>query len=276
MSEELVASTGFKSASQILADIDNGFGMNPEGTTLGPFGVFIIDQSMTDSTTSVQPLGSDTEPLLEDIPMLDDFTRLLEEQAAFEEAGFPRFDLTDLEPESMMDFSELLLNDKEPNVNAISTPFLYDSPTCNFGSILPKDAAFLLAYYKEKVVPLFSPALRKKSLPWDSLHLRFAKEALASLVMGVECNSAQQTILSALLSSASYHLAATQDKSETAEELVSGADKHRANAFSSLKQTLQKVVLVAKQAKYKEVLTALLSVMDIGVCPPFIFGPHQF
>lgn len=274
MSDELVASTRLKSTSQILTDIDNGpvedFADIPYEKFSGPFGVFSITKSVHRPPVPVEERSINLQPaesLLHD-PVLENLDELWSEQplldildvgglADIDMIGFPSPSFTEL-----MNRGDLHAAGTAP----LLTP---DRPlSTDLTSRFPDQAPFLLAYYKDTIIPLLSPAANKKNLPWVSLHLRYAKECLASMMMETEANCAQQTIFSALLSVASYHLSATQNDPTMTQSLTMIAHKYRADAFRTLKQSLRDAILIQKKAKYKEILTALLSVIDIGVCCP--------
>lgn len=272
MSDELVASTGLKSTSQILTDIENGPVEDstdiPYEKFSGPFGVFSTTKSVDRPHVPAgeRPNVLQSAESLSHDPVLDNLNELWSEQPLLDILdvdGFTDIDMIEFPSPS---FTELM---NRGDFHAAGTAPLPnpDRPLSTDSTFrFPDQAPFLLVYYQDTIIPLLSPAANKKNLPWVSLHLRYAKECLASMMMEMEANCAQQTIFSALLSVASYHLSATQNDPTMTQSLMMIAHKYRADAFRTLKQSLQDAILIQKKAKYKEILTALLSVIDIGVC----------
>lgn len=271
MSDELVASTGVRTTSQILTDIDIGpiedFAEISFEKFSGPFGVFSTSKSIQQPVVAAEEQSANlqsTEFLSYD-SVLENLNELWSEQPLLGGLDIEEFADIDMIGVQSPDFTEFLNRGDSHTVEP--APLVNpDRPlSTNRASGFLDHAPFLLAYYQDTIIPLLSPAANRKNLPWVSLHLRYAKEYLASMMMETEPNCAQRTVFSALLSVASYHLSATQDDPVVSESLTMTAHKYRADAFRTLKQSLQDAILIQKKAKYKEILTALLSVIDIGV-----------
>lgn len=134
--------------------------------------------------------------------------------------------------------------------------------------VVPRDAPLLLSHYMENVIPLLSPILHRKNNPWDILHLKSAMQTLSQLSMRVACNYAQLTIFCAILATSCFHRASSSD-GDMAGKWARSAKDYFTNALEFLKLSLKNEVNQAqpKKAKYKEILTSILAVVNVGVRP---------
>ncbi|KAK8211301.1 hypothetical protein M8818_003268 [Zalaria obscura] len=226
MSEELVASTGFKTPSQILAEIDSEsalFDPNHSSTKqTGPFGVFsalpLVAASCTyiGLPTETAQLSNDEREPLSWSPLsifANDFCGTGPRPCGLSEDALNALGLLNNTLQDDVPFVRIDL-DLEDYMATFSTPCQLPARlSFSSGSDFPGDAPSLFSHYKTAIIPLLSPLRYNKKSPWETLHLRCAMQTLAQLTMKLTPNNAQSAVFYALLSTSAFHLSAVQGAS---------------------------------------------------------------
>lgn len=313
MSEELVASLGYMSAAQCLKNIDvEDFATRASLSSArfsGPFGVFsLAEAGGEEENQSLEPSreGMQANPPVE---LEMSLNHLEQFDAGHEDAQLPdllssytwdatgnqldmdmattsalcNFDILDPLPDSigmsfdLDDVSSLpkdqeidrhpLITDLTPHMDRQLSLFSANQP--------PAEAPFLLSHYMNEVIPLLSPIVHHKNNPWSVLHLRSALQTLSQLAINYPCNYAHLTIFYALLAASCFHLSAS-DVNSAGDAWEKKAKVHFTNALKSLKLSLQHETNSSqpKKAKYKEILTAILALVGVGVRISLVYSCH--
>ncbi|KAF9893673.1 hypothetical protein FE257_009841 [Aspergillus nanangensis] len=132
-------------------------------------------------------------------------------------------------------------------------------------SRLPEDSWFLLANYRDRVIPLLAPLNTTKKSPWHHLIFPCAMTTLAEITMGGTISYARSSLLYILLATSATHvqLASSSPAGELSAITI---QYYKQRAWHDLKCCLQKEVSSpVKRAKYKDVLMALISMAILNV-----------
>ncbi|KIW88558.1 uncharacterized protein Z519_10604 [Cladophialophora bantiana CBS 173.52] len=125
---------------------------------------------------------------------------------------------------------------------------------------LPEDAAFLLNHYVNSVIGFMTPVRGTKS-PWHIIFYTHAKETVATLALGQTPDSASLSIFYAILSVSAYR----SRIASVSQIWHVQANKYKVKALESLKQAIREASTVPKKFKYKSLLVALLTMIQVAI-----------
>ncbi|KAF0316703.1 C6 transcription factor [Colletotrichum asianum] len=295
MAVEIVESMGDRSAGDIVLDLDEKSVHGVDEVCLdGPFGVFraFEGDSITNSDTSSSPLlqqseSSPTSSPAEALPDLvggelldDDVEEVViepwsvhDDHIAIEPSFLPgHFDA--FSTDAMMNLGQPWMH--EDNNNAASPPSDMNLPiprkvftpfTNNLPGVtpcLPTHAASLLRYYKS--IDSSSSVKGMRISPWQLWLLPCALETFAELSLWNTTTHTRHSILCTLLARSAFHLHRSLKTGEKAASqwLEVGLD-YQKSAQSHLKMALQSESDETSQAKYNEILMAILATAMVSV-----------
>lgn len=151
--------------------------------------------------------------------------------------------------ENQLDMSFTL---PQPLVRPLSVPIM--------DGCLPQDAPFLLNHYLDSVISSMTPVKSSKS-PWHTLFFAHAKDTLATLTLSKTPDHASLTIFYAILSVSAFN----NRLSSPSQIWHSQANAYRAKALETLKLAISDASRVPKKFKYKTILMALLTMIQVSV-----------
>ncbi|KAI9933129.1 hypothetical protein MW887_007600 [Aspergillus wentii] len=144
----------------------------------------------------------------------------------------------------------------------ISSPEVPSSVT-PLQNLAPKDAPFLLSYYKNTVITMFSPVSNKKTI-WHIIHLSSAMNSLAQMTMGEWPGNAPLCTLYAILATSAFALRISAPYGSY-KYWQQKAEGYTMQAQTYLKLALQDASAMVKKVKYKDLLIALLCMHTVSV-----------
>ncbi|KAJ5137740.1 hypothetical protein N7526_003973 [Penicillium atrosanguineum] len=292
MSQWLVSIAPPASTQRLLSQIDEegerAAAPDEIQLSLGPFGVFRLQQCQND-TTQVESL-LDPLPLVESedsrnsspsqdvVQMADpfpldpeisqwspDFIQSLLEQP--EQGTTPRSpDLLEM----IMDQSRITEAPSSSQGYQIRSfmPENYCNPPISPTSLtsapgssnaIPQDAVFLLKHYSSTVISLMTPVRHKKT-PWHILFIPHTKDCLAALALGEEMNHASLCAFYGTLSISAFSLSGV---SQSQSWLNQGRTYLR-QAQNYARMMLLTAYDIPKPAKYKSILMAILTMVQLS------------
>jgi arginine metabolism regulation protein II len=289
MSEGLVASVPPKTAYKLLLQIDDECA---EATNQlcpnidihrGPFRAFRLDQS------SSRPKLT-TNSLIEEVDYDDSASGLPGlKVSSWSDELFDSF-LTNPEPVAQPEFLDLGNSPLDASllhelVGGSLQPYHHEIQTNTFGEettrlleqplslsasvpsptyflgTLPQDAPFLLSNYKDFVICLLSPVKRQKT-PWHTLFLPISMYTLAEMTLNQDSGNARLSIFYATLCISALSLRSSPQNLESWKHWNERGNHYMTKARENLKLTLWDAFSHPKKVKYKEILMALLSMMQ--------------
>ncbi|KAK5175415.1 uncharacterized protein LTR77_000554 [Saxophila tyrrhenica] len=128
------------------------------------------------------------------------------------------------------------------------------------GKIVPQDAVVLLKHYSTKVLPLLAP-FRHSKTPWHVLFVPHAKNCLAALSLGEDVDWATLCNFYGMLAISAYSLSGVMQMQSWLEKGTLYEQQAREYAESMLETAYD----VPKTAKYKSILVALLTTVQVSV-----------
>ncbi|KAF2644220.1 hypothetical protein P280DRAFT_392815 [Massarina eburnea CBS 473.64] len=140
-------------------------------------------------------------------------------------------------------------NSNDPNDLALS-----------FGSAVPSDAVFLLKHYQSNVLPILTP-FRHSKTPWHVLFVPHVKNCLAALTLGESIDNASFCAFYGILAISAFSIGGMTQNSMWLDQ--GGVYKQKAREHA--RSMLQTAYDVPKAAKYKSVLMALLTMVQISI-----------
>ncbi|KAH8805348.1 fungal-specific transcription factor domain-containing protein [Xylogone sp. PMI_703] len=183
------------------------------------------------------------------------------------------------EPDSWASSTDILISYR---------PSLPRAPSPPFPQILPKNAQYLLFHYLSQVSHTMSPRNIDSStlMPWKTIHLPCAMNALGELSAFGVTNYAKASLLHSLLAISAFHLDAKYrtslpgiDKGGNYRSVGWGniAQRYKQAAAMNLQKCLElESIRGASKAKYKEILMAVLSMVTIGVISGNTADSHSY
>lgn len=134
---------------------------------------------------------------------------------------------------------------------------LYDTPN---QSNVPSDAVRLLSHYITTVVSLLTP-FRHTKTPWHILFIPFVKNCLAATALNEQLDHASLCVFHGTLTLAAMSLGGLSIDNYWAER--SGA--HKEQALQHARLMLQTAYTIPKTAKYKTILMALVTMIQVSL-----------
>ncbi|KAK7417234.1 hypothetical protein QQX98_004668 [Neonectria punicea] len=123
----------------------------------------------------------------------------------------------------------------------------------------PEHAEPLLRYYKQHVVGATASMQAKRKSPWQMIFLPCALETFAELSLWNGTSHTRSTILYTLLAHSAFQLHMTNKPGSFANHWREVGERHQEKAQNHLRNALQTEMFGPKQAKYKELLMAILA-----------------
>ncbi|KAH7126428.1 fungal-specific transcription factor domain-containing protein [Dactylonectria estremocensis] len=124
---------------------------------------------------------------------------------------------------------------------------------------LPEHAEPLLRYYKQHIDGATASMQAKRKSPWQLIFLPCALETFAELSLWNGTSHTRSTILYTLLAHSAFQLHATNKPGPFASHWRDVGERHQEKAQQHLRNALQMEMFGPKQAKYKELLMAILA-----------------
>ena len=142
----------------------------------------------------------------------------------------------------------------------VPSPYLATSSISPNDALVPKDAVHLLKHYQSTVLRSLTP-FRHSKTPWHVLFLPQAKNCLAALTLGEIVDSATLCSFFGTLAISAFSLSGVSFSSKWQET----ARVYKRLARHHIKVTLETAYDVPKKAKYKAILIALLTMVQLSV-----------
>ncbi|KAH6980831.1 fungal-specific transcription factor domain-containing protein [Ilyonectria sp. MPI-CAGE-AT-0026] len=124
---------------------------------------------------------------------------------------------------------------------------------------LPEHAEPLLRYYKQHIDGATASMQTKRKSPWQLIFLPCALETFAELSLWNGTSHTRSTILYTLLAHSAFQLHMTNKPGSFASHWREVGERHQEKAQQHLRNALQLEMFGPKQAKYKELLMAILA-----------------
>lgn len=133
------------------------------------------------------------------------------------------------------------------------------------GFSLPEYAEPLLRYYKQNIDHATTTIQAKRTSPWQIIFLPCALETFAELSLWNTASHTRSTIFYTLLAHSAFQLHMTNKPGAFANQWRDVGIRHQEKAQSHLRNALQLEMFGPKQAKYKELLMAILAMAMTSV-----------
>ena len=133
-------------------------------------------------------------------------------------------------------------------------------------SSIPEHAEPLLRFYRERITDPTSPMQARRKSPWQILFLPRALETFAEISLWNEASHTRSTILYALLANSAYQLHHIQRPDYSGPGWLDIAARHQRASKQHLQMALKAETSGPRQAEYKDLLMAILSVAMVSVC----------
>ncbi|KAI8179452.1 hypothetical protein K4K51_003562 [Colletotrichum sp. SAR 10_75] len=146
----------------------------------------------------------------------------------------------------------------ETQAQQLATPESSSIPPtidCN----VPHDAVFLLKHYSTTVLRGFTP-FRHSKTPWHILFIPYVKSCLAALTLGEDMDHASLTAFYGTLAISASSLGGISNSRKWSEQ----AKSYKQRARQHVRLMLQTAYDVPKTAKYKSILIAILTMVQIS------------
>jgi arginine metabolism regulation protein II len=165
------------------------------------------------------------------------------------------------------EYSENIFNHSpELDTSFISSPEMPSSlPPLN--NLAPKKAPFLVSYYRNTVISMFTPISHKKTV-WHLVYAPSIMNTLVQMTMGEMPGNAPLCAFYAILATSAFVLRFSPSQGSY-EYWQRKADGYATQANSYLKLALQDASAITKKVKYKDLLVALLCMHAVSVRGPF-------
>lgn len=287
MSESLVSSAPPKTAFRILSQIDNACERATSSEEIeihqGPFGAFRFNQDQ--NASSYTPAANDPEQRdsssPEDVnPTQSPYFTSSEIQLSPWSQGLMQLILDHPENvpgptspgilDSLMD--QDYLEDSSDPQEYMHPSYLEDqcfnhsvSPislasAMDITKAVPQEAVFLLRHYASAVISLMTPLCHSKT-PWHVLFIPHTKSCLAALALGDDMNDASLCAFYGTLAISAFSLGGVS-KSQIWREK---ATLYKQQAQQHAKMMLMTAYNIPKIAKYKSILMALLTMVQVSL-----------
>ncbi|KAL2401038.1 hypothetical protein ABEF95_016758 [Exophiala dermatitidis] len=126
--------------------------------------------------------------------------------------------------------------------------------------IVPQDAVPLLKHYATTVITLMTPLQHTKT-PWHILFIPHIKHCLAALTLGEQLDHAHLTAFYGALAISAFSLGGVSQ----CQAWIAKGKAYRQRAREHVRLMLQTAYLVPKVAKYKSILMALLTMVQLSM-----------
>lgn len=136
------------------------------------------------------------------------------------------------------------------------------------GFSLPEFAEPLLRHYKQNIDHATTTIQAKRTSPWQIIFLPCALETFAELSLWNTASHTRSTIFYTLLAHSAFQLHMANKPGNLANQWREVGIRHQEKAQSHLRNALQLEMFGPKQAKYKELLMAILAMAMTSVCLP--------
>lgn len=146
---------------------------------------------------------------------------------------------------------------------AATLPLMMSAPD-DFAWKIPSDVRFLLDHFAEQYVDIVSLIKNQKS-PWRILHLPSALSTFGELVIWRTPDHFRISLFYAILALSAFHLDRLSGSSDGAGHWWAVGTSHYMRARSELRKGLSLEANGTKQAKYKDILMALLTMVTVCV-----------
>ncbi|KAF4784875.1 hypothetical protein HER10_EVM0000003 [Colletotrichum scovillei] len=290
MSVEIVTSMGRQSAGDIVLDLDEKSVHADDAHVAGPFGVFRAFDGSTDSASSpLQPSVSGSSPNTSPSDALPE-TMDGELDEDIEDVVIEPWSVDDsslaLEPYFLPgpfdNFST------EGMINNMGQPWMHEDPTSpstdeqtlpishklptpltnNMPGIepcLPSHAASLLRYYK--TMESSSSVKGMRISPWQLWLLPCALETFAELSLWNTTSHTRHSILCTLLAKSAFHMhqSSKKESQKSTTQWLDIGQNYQKSAQTHLKMALRGESDEPSQAKYNEILMAILATAMVSV-----------
>jgi arginine metabolism regulation protein II len=130
---------------------------------------------------------------------------------------------------------------------------------------IPEQAEPLLRYYKQQVTDSASAMQAKRKSPWQILFLPCALETFAEVSLWSRASHTRLTILYALLANSAFQLRLANTVDPLSSRWLDLGLQHQDTAKKHLRKALQLEMFGPNQAKYKDLLMAILSMAMVSV-----------
>lgn len=253
-SEDLPDWTEDGNLVQDLSQVDNTLDLN--GGTLTP-----RTQALLQSLVEF-PEGNPSSSTLPMWSTFDDFSRI---QEVFDDVDIPSTFPAFGHPSPEAGFQSLT---DVPNYDTSFAQFdLSDSMHLStVNNTVPHDAVYLIKHYSTTVLTLLTP-FRHSKTPWHVLFVPHAKSCLAALTLGEVMDHASLCAFYATLSISSFSLGGITQSNMWLEQGKTYLNIAREHVRLMLRNAYDH----PKTAKYKHVLIALLSMVQVAI----VIGNHD-
>ncbi|OQD90620.1 hypothetical protein PENANT_c001G02805 [Penicillium antarcticum] len=146
----------------------------------------------------------------------------------------------------------------DPHYNNATSPTSLSSASTTIS--VPHDAVFLLKHYASAVISLMTP-LRHSKTPWHVLFIPHAKNCLAALALNDEMSHACLCAFYGTLSISAFSLGGVSRSQTWLEKAMMYKQEARKHARMMLTTAYD----VPKVAKYKSILMALLTMVQVSI-----------
>lgn len=236
------------SPPQVVVQTSDDY-FSPPGFTLSPntqqLVQTILDQSEQDPLSSFMDMWNVTmdsgrvEEIFDDLPMPETQATLIAPPAA-QSIQFPHF-ISDAQ------FNHLIACSSGSLISTVNSP-------------VPQDAVFLLKHYSTTVLRLLTPFGHSKT-PWHVLFIPHAKNCLAALTLGEDMDHASLCAFYGTLAISAFSFSGLSQSHTWLEQGQVYEQQAREHARLMLKTAYD----VPKTAKYKSILMALLTMVQISM-----------
>ncbi|KAJ4354468.1 uncharacterized protein N0V89_006205 [Didymosphaeria variabile] len=125
---------------------------------------------------------------------------------------------------------------------------------------VPSDAVMLLKHYQTAVLQLLTP-FRHSKTPWHVLFIPHAKNCLAALTLGESIDCASLCLFYGILAISAFSMAGLSQSSIWLDQ----ARRYKQQAREFGKSMLKSAYNIPKRAKYKSILMALLTLVQVSM-----------
>lgn len=275
----MTESLGKQSASAALSQLENEYDSDVrlEGDLFrGPFGILVLSTNGCADNNQAEPQSDqfDRNPF-----EWDDFWPAITDDTAIFDGlhNVPSGSCDVIIPERFLDIDTLTSDAQSllrPLIDPHSDEVTYQSPSSSLTPvfptfdvssgrpIIPPETPDLMRYFKENVISLSFPLRNCRYCPWQTVHLPGAMSAFAELSINHTTSHTRLSLFYSLLAASCLHKY-THDHS--AGDLHISAKRFKETAKQHLEVALNQEVVGSKQAKYKEILMAVLSMVMLSV-----------
>ncbi|KAL4885407.1 fungal-specific transcription factor domain-containing protein [Aspergillus karnatakaensis] len=127
--------------------------------------------------------------------------------------------------------------------------------------LVPPNVSVLLQNYSTRVLSFLTP-FRHSKTPWHIMFIPLAKQCVAGLALGEVPDHAILCAFYSILATSAFSLAGTSQ----AQVLFQEAQVYEQRARHHCRLMLETAYVIPKKAKYKSILIALLSMIQLSMC----------